>query len=82
MKKKTKYLNAVVQLNNKLLKRTKSQNVCMKLKAEKTNTNFKKNLKTRNNGLNNEIGRLQVKIQQEIEKKRKMKGMKMSTCGY
>lgn len=43
MKKKTKYLNAVVQLNNKLLKRTKSQNVCMKLKAEKTNTNLKKN---------------------------------------
>ena len=81
MKKKTKYLNAVVQLKNKLLKRTRSQIAFMKLQAEKTNTNLKK-METRNNELNNEIGRLQVNIQKEIEKKTKMKGSKMSTCGY
>lgn len=62
LKKKTKYLNAAVQLKNKVLKRTRSQIAFMKLQVEKTNKNFKE-LETRNNELNNEIGRLQVNIQ-------------------
>ena len=60
----------MVQLKYKLLNRTRPQIASMKLQAEKTNTNLKKP-KTRNNELNNEIDRLQVNIQQEIEKKQR-----------